>query len=86
MADIKIDVNDASVSDEKQACSNHHPAKEEVSERSSSNTISKLEEHSKTSDQEPPFRKARVSVRARSEAPMVLLLILISFLYCTIVL
>ncbi|XP_004494477.1 probable WRKY transcription factor 47 isoform X2 [Cicer arietinum] len=54
-----------------QACSNHHPAKEEVSERSSSNTISKLEEHSKTSDQEPPFRKARVSVRARSEAPMI---------------
>ncbi|MCI47132.1 WRKY transcription factor, partial [Trifolium medium] len=49
-------MNDAiSVSDEKQAC----PTAEDV-----------VEQSSKTSEQDLPFRKARVSIRARSEAPL----------------
>ncbi|KAH1195748.1 WRKY transcription factor 42 [Glycine max] len=80
-------VNNASVSDEKtdqdvsvyrsnnaEACPD---AAEDVLDRSSSQSwgSSKLEEQPKTAEQLPaeqiPLRKARVSVRARSEAPMI---------------
>ncbi|XP_061366278.1 probable WRKY transcription factor 47 [Gastrolobium bilobum] len=74
----KLDVNEASVSDDKtdgEGCRN--PA-EDVPDRSSSQSWNsskspKLEE-SKTGEQvagDLPFRKARVSVRARSEAPLI---------------
>jgi len=59
----------------KQACPD---AAEDVLDRSSSQSwgSSKLEEQPKTAEQLPaeqiPLRKARVSVRARSEAPMVI--------------
>ncbi|CAL5194917.1 unnamed protein product [Lathyrus oleraceus] len=57
-------MNDASVSDGKQACLSDHIAKDVV-ECSSSHS-------SKTFEQDlTHFRKARVSIRARSEAPMI---------------
>ncbi|XP_058749697.1 probable WRKY transcription factor 47 [Vicia villosa] len=57
-------MNDASVSDGKQVCPSDHSAKDVV-ECSSSHS-------SKTSEQDlTHFRKARVSIRARSEAPMI---------------
>ncbi|XP_027352041.1 probable WRKY transcription factor 47 isoform X2 [Abrus precatorius] len=70
----KLDVNDASVSDEKTDCEACPDASEDVLDRSSSQSwgSSKFEEQPKTPQPDQiPFRKARVSVRARSEAPLI---------------
>jgi len=55
-------MNNALVSDGKQACPPDHPAED-------SSHSSKLEEPAQDLI---PFKKARVSIRARSEAPLVL--------------
>lgn len=61
-----IDINEASESDEKNQEGSVSPA-------NTNEVMSNESEHHKSEEQvsEVPFRKARVSVRARSEAPSV---------------
>ncbi|ESW17085.1 hypothetical protein PHAVU_007G209000 [Phaseolus vulgaris] len=70
----KLDANvAASVSDDKSGQEAHHDRVEDVVEQSSSQSLgsSKCPKFEESKPSETPFRRARVSVRARSEAPVI---------------